>query len=79
MANIFNANWVVYYNPGQYQSMQEKFFSQKQDAKKFVDSFSKNNTHGQVRCYGWNPHEQEPIEDRRLWSGKDQGLGEFII
>jgi hypothetical protein len=78
MANIFNAHWVVYYNPGQYQSMQEKFFVEKRDAQAFIKAFNKQNPHGQTKCFGWNPHGQEPIEDRRLWADEESGLGEFI-
>jgi len=78
MANIFNANWVVYYNPGQYVSMQEKFFEQKKDAQKFMKDFAKQNPNGQVSCFGWDKSSQAANEDRRIWADDDRGLGEYI-
>ena len=60
MANIFNANCVVLYNPGQYQSMQEKFFTRLPDAKKFVKAFVAMNPNGQVKLMEWDKHTQTP-------------------
>lgn len=63
MANIFNANHVVLYNPGQYQSMQEEFFINRIDAEKFVKAFRKRNPNGQARIAEWNKEEQKMWEE----------------
>ena len=63
MANIFNANNVVLYNPGQYQSMQEKFFARLPDAKKFVEAFVAMNPNGQVKLCGWDKHTKTPYDN----------------
>lgn len=60
MSNIFNSNWVIYWNDGSYHEDQAEYFSEKHEGLRWMKRFIKRNPiRGSVRGFHWNSDTQD--------------------
>lgn len=76
MASIYNANWVVLYNSGEYVWTQQKFFGQERDARAWAKAFARRHPVGSgVHCsvHRYDPHTQkfqtQDYDGAEIWVG----------